>query len=178
MQYLLLPRRPPPVSFSDNFNRADGPMGDDWSGTSDWVISGNMAVLTGAGAWRGNWHDLGVADHYASAKCYIASGAPASVAVRVTDNNNAYFAFHDVASSCTNLYKRVAGAFTVLATATGQTWTDGDVMKITAVGTTITLYQSGEQVLQVTDSALSGTGVGIYSYHPDSACDDFESEEL
>jgi hypothetical protein len=84
------------------------------------------------------------------------------VILRVVDDNN-YYLWRAKADHTTELYKKVSGSFTLLATGSvGFTAGSGATLKGTCSGTTIKGYSGASQSASVTDSALSaGTKYGI-----------------
>jgi hypothetical protein len=82
-------------------------------------------------------------------------------AVRIaTGAQTAYIA--QCASQLLRLVKYVNGTLTVLGTAVSNATANGDVILVTAIGTTITLYQNGAQVVQATDNAIASGNVGLF----------------
>lgn len=54
-----------------------------------------------------------------------------------------------------------AGSITNLATYNITSWVDGDIYKITAVGTTISAYKNGSLLGSVTDSTVASGRIGL-----------------
>jgi hypothetical protein len=97
----------------------------------------------------------GSADHYTQAS-QLSNVAAFSVAVRLTNGNN--FIAARSFSGVWEIYKRVSGTLTLIGSFT-QALVSGDVVRLTAVGNTITLKVNGTQVISATES-FNNTEVG------------------
>lgn len=148
------------MSVSDNFNRADGGLGSNWTtieGTPE-VVSNKVGSSAGgaynAAYWSGNtWNAdqtseivLAVADLYLAPIVRGGSGPT-------------YYGYFNNG----NTIKRVAGADTSIISGGGTT-TLNDVMKITATGTTIEIFKNGVSQGSVTDSAIASGSAGVATY--------------
>jgi hypothetical protein len=162
---------------SDNFNRAsEVPMGGNWSvPTGGNIDAFNLSsnTFTNPIALSFNcimyWNaDSFSADQYSQATATVYN-APASyslgIMVRVQTSGaaggNGYY-FGGVAPLGFGIYKIVGGSFTQLLATT--TFTDGDVLKLTAVGTTLEAFKNGSSVGSTTDSTYSTGQAGIGGY--------------
>jgi hypothetical protein len=77
---------------------------------------------------------------------------------------NAYRLDLTPTSGTWHVAKLVGGAFTNLSGDQSGTFSNGDTLKLTAVGTTITAYQNGSVLYTTTDSSLASGSAGIYFY--------------
>lgn len=165
---------------SDTFNRNDSTLGSNWTGVSgaitDWVVCdsticsaspnhwGVYSNYTGAEFAIAYWNaDSFNADQYSQATVFDIGGTNGYVGlgVRISSGPNGYF-FTLESSSC-QMYKFVSGTRSTIGTCS-LTQADGDVMKITAVGTTIKVYQNGVERGTATDSSVSSGSAGIIGY--------------
>ncbi len=155
---------------TDAFTRADSntTMGTPTDGGSDWEdAAGTWGIQTNAGAMISATAqgtivlESSVAD--VDVQCTIpVLNSDMGIIARETDSSN-YLMFAAIAGGVGwKLYKRVAGTFTQLgSTATGNT-ANGDVLKITANGTSVTGYVNGVSKVAVTESFnLTATKHGI-----------------
>lgn len=124
------------------------------------VVSGRVVAFNTGSAFAA-WLESGVTDHEASGKV-VTSYADLGVIARVADVNNFYlWRVQSASGGATQLYKKVGGSFTLLASGS-LTAADGDVLALRCVGTTITAYVNGASAATVTDSSLTaGTKAGI-----------------
>lgn len=147
--------------FSDDFNRADGSLGANWTVdegamtiTSNEVVGGtgvNFARATGASPSS--------ADYKVETERRSTSGN-LNVFARSTDLNNLYL-YQQQFNSILNLYKRVSGTWTQLGSnVTGSTRSIGDTVKIEVSGTTIKGFLNGVEQHSQTDSSITATGTG------------------
>lgn len=154
------------TSFSDDFNRADSTdLGANWVEVSgDWSIvsqqlspgaAGGTIILRAAGAMASN-------DNFAQATIAATATASQGVWCRGNSNISSGYLFRNNGSSW-DLFSVVGGSFTVIGTYAVAA-AASDVMKVQAVGSTITAYVNGVQRISVVNSAVAtGTSVGIRS---------------
>lgn len=185
---------------TDNFNRADGPIGGgNWARYAlgvPAIISSTICVTEGVGsdscaAWTA---DTPNADQYAQVKLITLNTSTQRAAglllrggaTGIGASLNGYVGLARGpfgASTTLVIWKFVSGGQSQL-TSTTTTVAANDILKFTATGTsttTLTLYINGAQALQTTDSSsplTSGFG-GIYIFtdagvQSDAAIDDFE----
>lgn len=177
--------------FADNFNRADGPVGNNWSGPTNWV-----------GTIASNWLDVSGYSGYgrtAQPATYAKSGI--SVRAGFLSNGASLFSFTGVFlafSSTTNTGIRfflnsggvwqIGNASSNTANNTAISGTPSIVagsneMRLDFDGTTVTAYVNGVQVHSMLASALGFSldtavtdtyGVGICGSASQSICDYFE----
>ena len=155
----------PSTTVSDNFDRADSTdLGADWTEVDgNWQILSNQLDIVSAGGTGRSYvsHDTSLSsdDHYSEAKIYKTdpnSGNVLGTLLRWQDSSNHYAVnVHDTFTDQHEIYKRVTGTPTVLASEF-QAWTDGHTMRGEVNGSTLKFYRQGVEELSVTDSALSG----------------------
>jgi hypothetical protein len=156
-----------PATVTDNFNRADGGLGSNWVSSPSWPgleIVSNRYQWTIGGTWNGAYwnpsvntfandqfaeatvtgHHIGIVIRHqaASTSCYLAS---------IQGGNNV------------DLWRIDSGGFTGLG---GQSVaaTDGHVLRIEAVGSTIIVKLDGATVITVSDATYASGQPGIASY--------------
>jgi hypothetical protein len=158
---------------TDNFNRSDDPsLGANWTemrNSFSFDLVTNSARPTNPGFdCHAFWNaDSFPNDQYAQAAITVTgttSQTGPGVVVRASgfEGTRNFYAVHVDHASSNNveISKRVAGTFTHLAYFT-TTWVDGDVVKLTAVGTTIAVYQNGSLLGSTTDASVSSGSAGI-----------------
>jgi hypothetical protein len=156
---------------SDTFTYANGDLhtaNANWvyEGSSTFTISSNICYVTAAQlpafTYRSDAQPVGN-DQWAQCTMHITGNSAQNCgpAVRIaTGAQTAYAA--QCATSLLRLIKYVNGTITVLGTASPNNTSNGDVILVTAIGSTITLYQNGTQKVQVTDTAITSGNVGIF----------------
>lgn len=145
---------------ADDFNRADSTssLGTPSDGGSSWVaaagtwgINSNRGYLaTSSGGQETAYLESSVADVDVQVTLAV-SGSDYGVCARLTDASNNLIGIRSGASDY-RIYKRVAGSFTQLGSTVAVTSANGDVMKFTANGSSLTLYQNGVSKVTATDS--------------------------
>lgn len=167
------------VLATDDFNRADGAIGANWSNLADAFVIATNKARSGSGTtdsitistytnatWPNNQY----------AQCVI--GSPVAVSdegvgpiIRCSDANNLYIAQGNTVE--TKLYKRVGGAFTQLGS-DGAAVADGDTLYVEAQGTSILVKKNGSTIIgPVTDAALSAGNAGMWGTRQAMRADDF-----
>lgn len=168
---------------TDTFTRADGTLGSDWTrlvpgSTSTPQVFSNAvtgsqitpypcAVWSGAGTFSN--------DQYA--QCTIGGMANQTDPYRVgvllrastaIDASRTYYqctlsimSTSGGSSNTVRISVVASNTLTELANQTNVTWTNGDTFLADVVGTTITVYRNGTQVLQTTDSTYSTGKPGL-----------------
>jgi hypothetical protein len=156
------------VLATDNFNRANGAIGANWTQ----AFMSNMNVIANAAgpaniAFNAAWFYSATTfpnDHYAQAKMFVTGGTGAQgvgLLVRASVDNAYYLLLTHEASNNVWLYKRVAGVTTNLTFRT-QAWTEGDTARLEVQGTAITIKINGVAVgAAVTDTALTTGSPGL-----------------
>ena len=162
------------TSASDDFNRADGGLGPNWTAISDGGMSiSSQQVAGSAGATTG---DVRTAESYPSdqyAKVEVTStqltgGQWVGPAVRVQGGGqNGYLGiyFWNSGNPVLRLYKRSAGSFTQLGSGyVSGALAAGTQLEVTAVGNKISFLQNGVQRVSVTDGSFTGGGPGMMAF--------------
>ena len=166
------------VSGSDDFNRADGPLGLNWTDISDGGLAVASQVVAGT-ASAGVSGDIRTAESYASdqfsqvtvTSTQLTGGQWIGPMVRAQNGGrSAYLGIYSWNNGGPNLrlFKRSGGS--------GGTWTQlggtynsgalsaGTQLQVTAAGSKISLLQNGVQRISATDTSLTGGAPGIMSY--------------
>ena len=166
---------------SDNFNRADGGLGANWTqfGNSNLVIVSN-AVASDEGGGNPSaayWNANSFAnDQYSQATVLHAAGTGSGgsgVTVRWVNGVGGYAAtFHGSTWDIRFLYSN--GNATLLTSGSG-TFADNDVIKLQIIGSTLTLFQNGTSIGTTTDTTYVSGHPGMYdvSYALTSFLDDW-----
>lgn len=164
------PRLPTNAFVYDDFQRADSSttlgsaiIGGVWEpAVGTWgVTSGGARSVSGVD------DDIalinaGVANVAVNTICKKgSSNFDVGLVVRATDKDNLYLARYPENGS-TILYKKVAGVYTSIGTATGPALYSGDNVTLKANGSTLTLARNGTTVLTVTDTTHpTATKIGM-----------------
>jgi hypothetical protein len=146
--------------FTDDFNRANGGLGTNWTNVlSTMNVASNAATGTAGqdtlAAWNPN--DL-TTTHYGQVTIgTFTSTENVGVCVRVSLTQADGYCYYAYNYGDRQVYRINAGSFTLLDTQ-GGTWATGDTMKITVSGTgatvTLTMYKNGSL-----DTILGTNGV-------------------
>jgi hypothetical protein len=162
------------ATFSDTFTRADsGDLGADWDsgyfGSAGQIVGNLVRATTIDSTFFETWNGSAADDQFAQITLVTFTGAVEAVAmllVRATApatlTGYAAFAYRNHAFGyTTRIFEYTAGSGAELISEASTTWTAGDVLKLTAVGTTITVYRNGAQLLQTTDASIASGRVGL-----------------
>lgn len=157
---------------SDDFNRANGALGADWTTVMGSILIESNQVRPSSGGndslvyWSS---DVFANDQYAELT-YAAEGtfAPIGPAVRVSGTSSANangYALHlgTDANGNARLMRFLNGTGTILSTSTG--WVAGDIARIEADGTTIRVKRNGVELSSITDSNVASGSAGMSSYN-------------
>ena len=160
------------ATISDNFNRANGVLGSNWttvSGTTAPQIVNNTAQPGSAGTlnsayWSANTFG---GNQYAAASFPNSSGTnygPA-IAVRLS-NSKGYFLWYGNSASTVSIWRMdSSSSWTQLKASAKLTVAATDVWQLQAVGSTLTGYQNGKQVVTTTDTHYTTGAPGIWMYY-------------
>lgn len=167
---------------TDNFNRADGPLGANWTVQvgSSMAIVGNEVKTTTTGAdqfafW--NAHSFN-ANQYSKVKVVLnADRSMAMARVSGVGTANGYWVRKD------GIHKHVAGSYTQLLADDAAALSAGSVLEIRVSGFTISRYIDGVLDGQVTDpgSSLATGSPGIGQWYASGSnpfLDDWEGGNL
>ena len=159
---------------SDDFNRANGGLGANWTAISDGAMAiSSQAVIGTVGATTG---EIRTAESYTSdqysqiavTSTPLSGGQWVAAAVRLQASGKSGYAglyYWNFGSPELMLFKRSGGAWAQL----GSTYSSGVLaagtqLEVTAVGSTISFLQNGVQRISVTDSSFTGGAPGIMAY--------------
>ena len=159
---------------SDDFNRADGSLGANWTDMSVGGLSISSQAV--AGVSGGNAGDIRTAESYASdqysqvevTSAQLSGGQWIGPAVRAQNGGqDAYVGIYywNSGSPVLMLFKRSGGGWAEL----GNGYSCGPLaagtqLELMAVGSTISFLENGVQRISVSDSSFSGGAPGIMSY--------------
>ncbi len=177
------------MNRADNFNRTTTPpsMGTPSDSGSGWTtLSGSYGCGHDGTSGRdvAFCHsqgsitlDCGATDHAGSA-VMVNRNDQAGIIVRAADDSN-YYLFNVQPDGTSQLYKKVSGSFTQLASGSG-TVVAGDTIFLQVVGSALTAQVNGGTVATATDSDLTtGTFCGLRSGGSDAVFyDDFAITDL
>ena len=161
---------PPTQVANDDFNRANGGLGTNWttpSGFQTLNISSNAVQATGAGHNVAYYNAVAwPADHYSEVT--VTANASASdyvgLAVRMNSAGDGYVfaACGPAAGACTAVLNKMAGGGFAANLGTASVTTHvGDVFRFKAIGTTLSVTQNGAPILSVTDASYASGNAGI-----------------
>jgi RHS repeat-associated protein len=180
----------PSTGILDNFNRADGALGSNWTGpvwpsdSPDQIISQRMAP-PGSGWGDDYWsaQQFGADQEVYYTLAALGNGNSSEPLVRVqnsgTGSLRAYGLYVDDAGDTLQIFRVENTSETPIGAAASVTIGAGDQIGLRAVGTTISAWHrpsggSWTQVVSVTDSTVTGPGyVGIALDSGSVRIDDF-----
>ena len=163
------------ATASDDFNRANGGLGANWTNVSDGglaISSQVVAGTAGAGVSGDIWNaGAFTSDQYSQVEVtstQLTGGQWIGPMVRAQNSGqNAYVGIYYWNNGSPNLmlFKRSGGNWTQL----GSTFNSGALaagtqLQLKAVGSTISFLQNGVPRISATDTSLSGGGPGIMSF--------------
>jgi hypothetical protein len=160
------------ATVSDNFNRANGGLGSNWttvSGTTAPQIVNNTAQPGSAGTlnsayWSANTFG---GNQFAAASFPDSSGSnygPA-IAVRLS-NSTGYVLWYGNSAGAVSIWRMDSStSWTELQASAKLTIAATDVWQLQAVGSTLTGYQNGKQVVTTTDTHYTTGAPGIWMYY-------------
>ncbi len=170
------------TTATDDFDRADGPLGANWADTSDGGLAISSRQVTGTNA-GGNSGDAWAADNFSSdqysevavSSTALSGGEWVGPMVRSQDDGqDAYVGIYywDYGSPVVELFKRSGGSWEQLgSTYDSGALTAGTELELEAVGSAITLSENGTVVISATDTSLAGGAPGIMAYGTPTAGD-------
>lgn len=142
----------------------------DDSGTAAWACVSNKLQVTGA-ATNSRLVSVGsgsFSDVTASVQLTVFEELQAGLVFRHVDSNNFYLVRVTASNSAISpnliqLVKRVSGTYTVIASTSVYpvTHSKTHTLKVTASGSSITVYLNGNTVVNTTDAAFTTGGVGV-----------------
>jgi hypothetical protein len=164
---------------TDNFNRANGPLGANWSDAPGWPdgwdIWNNYAIGTegvlNASIWTA---DTPNANHYSQGKylfLYIAGGLAVRVPTSSSTKNGYYLGVSSTAIRCNKI---VANTESQVGSDFSRTNLTTEVFRFEANGTTLSVYVDDVFVTSWEDSDLSGGTFGLCGWATNTYIDDWE----
>lgn len=176
--------RPPSTTLTDNFNRADGELGANWTddnGDAD-ILTNMWDVTTSEAVSRYSGTSLSGDDHYSKAAIINTPGNwTGPMARKVASGTLTYYAAlkQTGAGGPVQLFKRVAGSYTQLGANITDSFVSGEVYEVRCDGSSIEFWKNGSQVAVRTDTAITGNlQAGLVSNDTGMAIDDFEAADL
>ena len=169
------------TTVSDNFNRADGALGSNWttvSGTGAPKIVSNTLRVRTAGALSSAYWSASTfsSDQFAQASLPNSSGTQygPGIAVRLSSSKG-YFLWYGNSSNTVSLWRMdSSSSWTMLKQSAALTVSpSSDVWKIQAVGSTISGYQNGNLVVQATDTNIKSGSPGVWLYYSSNQIDNW-----
>jgi hypothetical protein len=158
---------------TDDFNRADGGLGPNWTAVADGGLSISSQAVLGSSATAG---DIRTGESYASdqssqvqlTSAQLSGGQWVGPAVRMQNGGqNQYLGiyFWNSGTQELRLYKRSAGTWVQLGSSySSGPLTAGTQLQVTAVGSTISFLQNGVTRISVTDTSFTGGAPGIMTF--------------
>ena len=162
------------LTAADDFNRANGALGSNWTAMSDGAMTISSQVVGGGSS--GQSGDTRTAETYTSnqysqvqvTSAQLAGGQWIGPAVRSQNSGqNQYLGiyFWNSGSPQLRLYKRTAGSFTQLGSSYPTSGlASGATLRLTATGSTISFLLNGSPVITVTDTGLTGGAPAIIAF--------------
>ena len=173
-------------SASDNFDRADGALGSNWttvSGTgAPQIVSNTLRVRTAGALSSAYWSaSTFSSDQFAQASLPNSSGTQygPGIAVRLSGSKG-YFLWYGNSSNTVSLWRMDSSSSeTLLKQSASLTVSpSSDVWKIQAVGSTISGYQNGKLVVQATDANITSGSPGVWLYYSSNQIDNWSGGDV
>ena len=169
---------PTPLFAADDFNRADGPLGANW--TKPLASENNLVIVNnqvGVDVEESHNYAFWSADSFSedqySQITITKMGSWPGVIVRADGILDRFYLGLLAGPNDYEIYRRWDGVYYQVATGTAETWQVGDVLSLGVIGSahpvTVTLYHNGNAVLSWTSSSQAevknggSPGIGIYS---------------
>ena len=163
-----------PTSASDNFSRANGPLGPNWTDSSDGGLAISSGAVVGkAGQVTGDMWAAGTfaSDQYSAVQVtstQLSGGMWVGPAVRMQNSGqNAYVGIYywNNGSPELMLFRRISGGWGQI----GSVYKSGPLaagtqLELTAVGSTISFLLNGTRVISASDTMITGGAPGIMAF--------------
>jgi putative esterase len=178
---VIFPQAADAATVSDSFDRASGGLGSNWTtvaGTAAPQISGNTLHAGTASALNSAYWSASTfgSDQFAQGTLPGSSGGNygPGLAVRLSSSKG-YVLWYGNSTSTVSLWRMdSASSWTQLkASGTLKITAATDVWKIQVVGSTITGYQNGTQVVQATDTKITAGSPGVWLYYAANQIDNW-----
>ena len=162
-------------SASDNFNRADGPLGANWTDISDGGMAISSQAVAGTNA-SGTSGDMRTGESYSSnqysqvevTSSQLTGDQWIGTAVRMQNSGQDGYAgiyYWNNGSPELMLYKRSSGNWTQLGNAySSGPLAAGTQLKLMVVGSTLSFLENGVERIAVYDNSLVNGAPGIIAY--------------
>ncbi len=169
------------ASSSDNFARADGPLGPNWTDMTNGGLTIESQVVAGGNS--SNSGDMWTAQTFGSDQFSEVQTTPTPLtggewigpSVRSQDGGASDYVgiyYWNWGSPDLMLFKRMSGGWEQLgATYNSGVLAAGTTLEVMATGTTITFLEDGIPCITASDSSLTGGAPGIMSYGTGEAAD-------
>jgi hypothetical protein len=162
------------TTATDDFNRADGSLGANWTGITD----GGMAILSQqvVGTNSGTSGDMRTAETYASdqysqieiTSTQLRGGQWIGPAVRAQDGGqNTYLGIYwwNNGSPVLMLFKRISGNWTQLgSTNSSGALAAGTQLQPSVTGSSLTFSENGVALITASDTSLTGDAPGVMAF--------------
>jgi hypothetical protein len=171
------------TSASDDFDRADGSLGPNWTATTDGSMTITSDQAVGANAY-GNSGDMWTADSFTSdqySQIEVSATALSGTqwvgpAVRLQDGGlDGYVGIYywNNGSPELEVFLRDSGSWTEIGRpySTGGPLPAGTQLQLSATGSAITFYENGQQVITADDTTFTGGAPGILANGTSPATD-------
>ena len=183
---VALPQAASAATISDNFDRADGGLGSNWTtatGTAaPAIVSNTLRPGTASKLNSAYWSASTFGnDQFAQASLPASSGTQVGpgIAVRLSSTKG-YFLWYGNSSGTVSLWRMDSStSWTQLKQSAALTVSpSSDVWKIQAVGSTISGYQNGKLVVQATDTKITSGSPGVWLYYASNQIDNWSGGDV
>src|ERR1700761_5598011 len=183
---VIFPQAADAATVSDNFDRANGALGSNWTttpGTAAPQISGNTLHAGTASSLNSAYWSASTFgnDQFAQGTLPGSSGGNygPGLAVRLSGTKG-YFLWYGNSANTVSLWRMdSASSWTQLASSAALTVPPAtDVWKIQVVGSTISGYQNGNLVVQATDTAITTGSPGVWLYYAANQIDNWSGGDV
>lgn len=168
------------ASATDNFNRADGGIGANWTNSLGTLVIVSNAVTAGSAGDRAAWRSAESfdADH-SSQVTFTADNDGGGPSVRNQASGANFYAFLYDSFGNGSIYEVNAGVFTQLGAGYSMgTMGVGQFLKLTATGSTLTPNQNGTDFATRTDATHTGGAPGIEVFNTSVRWDDWIGDPI
>jgi putative esterase len=160
---------------TDDFNRANGALGPNWTGISDGALTITSQTVAGT-ASGGTTGDIRTAETYGSnqssqvevTSTQLTGGQWIGPAVRMQNGGQSTYLgiyFWNNGSPQLRLYKRISGSYIQLGSSfSSGALPAGTQLQLQASGSSITFLQNGVSRISVTDTSLTGGAPGVMAF--------------
>lgn len=168
------------TAVSDNFDRADGGLGGNWTLQfssfpyfTDAQIVSNKVQSTVVGGMSGSEIYTPVnfnQDQVSQVDIVTFTGAgelSAGVFLRAAITQETFYllrAYINTGSLTSDIQKAIAGAYTTLASESATTWAGGNVIRGVAQGSNLYLLRNGAMLLSATDGTIFSGKPGLHVF--------------